>query len=101
MKIARTDFGFMALTLLGLLACLFPGFVMGPASAAWRTLTGQVDLFEIRALWSWLGLLAILVICTLGRAIFLLTRSSRTTRIHAVFYFLTGSLVLGVALVVF
>lgn len=101
MKIARTDFGFMALTLLGLLACLFPGLVMGPASAAWRTLTGQIDLFEARALWSWIGLLATLVVCVLGRAIFLLSHRSRTTGIHTVFYFLTASLVFGVVLVVF
>ena len=100
MKISRTDLSFIAVALLGLLFSIFPDFVISPASYAWRALTGGIDLFGVREYLSWLGLLAILLTCTIGRAIFLLTRPSKTTGAHVVFYILTVSLIVAVALAI-
>ena len=101
MKIARADAGFLTLVLMGVLICIFPALVITPSSIAWRNLTGQVDLFEVRALWSWLILLGALLVCSICRAIFLLSQPTKATAIHMAYYALTVFLIVSATVVVF
>jgi hypothetical protein len=72
MKTTRADHFFYTVLALGIGVFLFPSIVFYPASSFWETVTGKMDLFEVRAIGTWLVALLIAALVSAGRSLFLM-----------------------------
>lgn len=94
---SRLDPLFLVISALGLLVGLLPELPFHLASDFWRAVTGKVDVFELRALYTSLSVQAALTGATLGRVLFLYFRRSPKTVIRAVFHWISALQVIGTA----
>jgi hypothetical protein len=76
---SRSNLIFYALATLGLLVAAFPALVVMPSSAALRAITGEVDFFEVKALWVWAGTLWALLTISLVRSVLVLRQRGRAS----------------------
>ena len=85
----RTEMFYFFALVAGFVVWLFPSLVFQPASWFWEVATGTNDLFESRALFTWVIALLVPALISVGRAIYLLVKRAQVTIARVVFYVLT------------